>query len=224
MKINLSTANNNKSVIAEAFRSFRTNIQFSGIDKQIKSLVVTSSVLGEGKSTIAFNLAVSIAQAEKKVILIDTDLRKPSIYSFIEPQSFSGLTNIVARNMNYKEALYLDGGIKTLDIIISGPVPPNPSEILGSAKMRGLIEELKQEYDMIILDSPPAGLFTDAAILSTIVDGVIMVCVAGKTKREDLGRAIDSLKKVNANLIGVVMNKTTRKKNSNYNAYYFKDK
>lgn len=222
--INLSEAFGMRSPIAEAFRSFRTNIQFSNVDKPIKSLVVTSSNPGEGKSTVAFNLAVSIAQTEKKVLLIDTDFRKPSIYSYIEPESFSGLTNIIAEDMDYKEVLQKEKSQEYLDIIISGPIPPNPSEVLGSQKMRDLLKELKQEYDMIILDSPPVGLVTDAAVLSTIVDGVIVVCVEGKTKKEDLGRSIDSLNKVNANLIGVVINKVKHKNNSDYSAYYYESK
>ncbi|HYF75403.1 MAG TPA: CpsD/CapB family tyrosine-protein kinase [Candidatus Nitrosocosmicus sp.] len=224
MTINLSTADNLRSPIAEAFRSLRTNIQFSCIDKQIKSLVITSSIPGEGKSTIAFNLAVTIAQTEKKVLLIDTDLRKPTIHSYIQAEDFSGLTNIIVQGINYREVLYSNINTKNLDVIISGPIPPNPSEILGSAKMRYLVERLEQEYDMIILDSPPVGMVTDAAVLSTITDGVIVVCLTGKTKREDLGKSIDSLKKVNANLLGVVMNKAIYRKNSIYNAYYTKGK
>ena len=224
MNINLSAADNLRSPIAEAFRSFRTNIQFSNVDKPIKSLVITSSVPGEGKSTAAFNLAVSIAQTEKKVLLIDTDLRKPSIYSYIEPKDFMGLTNIIVQGIKYRDVLQSDDDLKNLDIIISGPIPPNPSEILGSAKMRNLVKELEQEYDMVILDSPPVGMFTDAAVLSTIVDGVIVVCVAGKTKRDDISKSIDSLNKVSANLIGVVLNKVKHKKNSSYNSYYYKNK
>lgn len=221
MNINLSEAKNLRSPIAEAFRIFRTNIQFSNVDKQIKSLVITSSIPGEGKSTVAFNLAVSIAQTEKKVLLIDTDLRKPNIYSYIESQHFMGLTNIIAQDIDYKDVLHRRDGFLNLDIIISGPIPPNPSEILGSEKMKGLMEELEQEYDMIIMDSPPVGLVTDAAVLSTIVDGVIMVCAARKTKREDIGKSIDSLNKVNANIIGFVINKVKNKKGSIYNSYYY---
>lgn len=221
MNINLTAANNLRSPIAEAFRSFRTNIQFSNVDKQIKSLVITSSIPGEGKSTIAFNLAVSIAQTEKKVLLIDTDLRKPNIYTYIESQHFMGLTNIIAQDIDYREVLHRKDGFLNLDIIISGPIPPNPSEILGSEKMKSLMEELEQEYDIIIMDSPPAGLVTDAAVLSTIVDGVIMVCAADKTKREDIGKSIDSLNKVNANIIGFVINKVKNKKGSIYNSYCY---
>lgn len=221
MKINLSAMNNLRSPIAEAFRSLRTNIQFSNVDKPMKSLLVTSSVPGEGKSTVAYNLAVSIAQTEKKVLLIDTDFRKPSIYSYIEPKNFMGITNIIVQDMDYRDVLHVEDSINNLEIMISGPIPPNPSEILGSAKMRELIKELDQEYDMIILDSPPVGLVTDAAVLSTIVDGVILVCAAGRTKKEDINKSIDSLKKVNANLIGVVINKVKCKENSSYNAYYY---
>lgn len=221
MNINLAAADNLRTPIAEAFRSFRTNIQFANIDKPVRSVVVTSSVPGEGKSTVAYNLAVSIAQTEKRVLLLDTDLRKPSIYSYIEPKHFGGLTNIIVQDVDYEDLLQTDENLRNLDIIISGPIPPNPSEILGSAKMRAFMEELYQEYDMVILDSPPVGLVTDAAVLSTMVDGVIMVCATGKTKREDIRKAIDSLNKVNANIIGVVMNKMKNKKKSGYNAYYY---
>ena len=224
MNIKLTTADNLRSPVAEAFRSFRTNIQFSNVDKHIKSIVVTSSVQGEGKSTVAFNLAVSTAQTEKKVLLIDTDFRKPSVFSYIKPKHFMGLTNIIVQDIDYRDVLQVDDDLKNLDIIISGPIPPNPCEILGSAKMRNFMKELDQEYDMIILDSPPVGLFTDAAVLSTMVSGVILVCASGETKREDIGKSIDSLNKVGANLIGVVMNKVKHKKSSSYNSYYYKNK
>lgn len=224
MNINLTAADNLRTPIAEAFRSFRTNIQFSNIDKPVRSIVITSSVPGEGKSTVAFNLAVSIAQTEKRVLLLDTDLRKPSIYSYIEPKHFEGLTNIIVQDVDYEDLLQTDGNLRNLDIIIAGPIPPNPSEILGSAKMRALVEELSEVYDMVILDSPPVGLVTDAAVLSTMVDGVIIVCAAGRTKREDIRKAINSLKKVNANIIGVVMNKVKHKKNLSYTAYYYNSK
>jgi len=220
MKIDLSAADNIRSPIAEAFRSFRTNIQFFNVDKPIKSLVVTSSLPGEGKSTVAFNLAVSMAQTDKKVLLIDTDFRKPSLYSYMEPKGFNGLTNVIIQDTGYKDVLQTADSQKNLDIMISGPIPPNPSEILGSAKMRNLIEELEHEYDMIILDSPPVGIITDAAVLSTLVDGVIMVCAAGKTKKEDMKKSIDLLKKVRANIIGVVINKVKDRKKSDYYSYY----
>lgn len=222
MSININLAENLRSPIAEAFRSIRTNIQFSNVDQPLKSFVVTSAMPGEGKSTVAFNLAVSIAQNGKKVVLVDADLRKPSIYTYIESDSYIGLTNIIAQDISYRSALQSLESLELLDIVLAGPIPPNPSEILGSMKMKKLLEELKQDYEMVILDSPPVGMFTDAAVISTMVDGAVVVCAAKKTRRDDLAKAVSTLNKVGAKLTGIVINKVRYRKNHSYNSYYYK--
>lgn len=204
-----------KSLMGEAYRTIRTNIQFSGFDRDLNSIVITSSNAEEGKTTTAINLAYSISQTDKKVILLDSDLRKPNIHKIFKLQNSFGLTTVLAENINYKIYVQrINEGM--LDILTSGPIPPNPSELLGSKRMQLLLESIKEDYDMIILDSPPAGLVTDAVVLSTIVDGTILVCAAGVTQIEEIKAAKAALDKVNANIIGVVMNKVTIRKGEYY--------
>lgn len=204
-----------KSLIREAYRTLRTNIQFSGIDKTLKSLVITSSIAEEGKTTISINLAYSISQFDKKVILIDSDLRKPKIHKVFDLPNSSGLTTVLAENLDYK--LFVQSiNEEKLDVLTSGPIPPNPPELLGSNRMKLFIEKIKEDYDMVILDSPPAGMVTDAVILSTIVDGAILVCADGITEIDAIKATKAALDKVNANIIGVIMNKVPTKKGVYY--------
>ena len=204
-----------KSAVREAYRTIRTNIQFSSIDKALKSLVITSSIAEEGKTTISINLAYSISQTEKKVILIDCDLRKPNIHKVLDLPNLSGLTTALAENKDYKAIVQtIDKG--KLDVLTSGPIPPNPSELLGSKRMKLLLEKVKEDYDMIILDTPPAGMVTDAAVLSTIVDGTVLICEAGKTEIDEIKAAKVALDNVNANIIGIIVNKVSIKKSAYY--------
>lgn len=207
-----------KSLAREAYRTLRTNIQFSSIDKVLKSIVITSSVAKEGKTTISINLAYTLSQADKKVILIDGDLRKPKIHKALNLPNISGLTTVLAENLNYKVCVQPIEGEK-LDILTSGPIPPNPSELLGSGRMKQFLERVKEDYDVVIFDSPPAGIVTDSVVLSTIADGTIIVCAAGVTEIEKIKATKVALEKVNANIIGVVMNKVPTKKNEYYNYY-----
>lgn len=204
-----------KSIIRETFRTIRTNIQFSGIDKTLKSLVITSSIAEEGKTTISINLAYSVSQTDKKVILIDSDLRKPKIHKVFDLPNLSGLTTALTENTDYKSFVQTINEEK-LDVLTSGPIPPNPSELLGSKRMVQLLEKIKEDYDMIIIDSPPAGLVTDAVVLSTIVDGTILVCGVGKTEIGEIKATKAALDNVNANIIGVIMNKMSIKKGTYY--------
>lgn len=208
-----------KSPIAEAYRTLRTNIQFTNIDKTMKSIVITSPNPLEGKSTVAVNLAVTIANNDNKVLLIDCDLRKPRVHKFFELKNRAGLTTVLAKNRDYKANIQ-STGIKKLDLLASGPIPPNPAELLGSKKVKVLLEELKEDYDIVILDSPPVGLVTDAAILSTLADGVILVCAVEETIIEEAKEAKSLLDKVKANILGVVMNKIPLSKGSYYKYYY----
>lgn len=212
---------NPKSPVAEAYRTLRTNIQFSCIDKKVKTIVVTSAGPGEGKSTVASNLAVSITQADKKVLFIDCDLRKPKIHTFFRMRNGEGLTNILVKDLDYKEAINKINYIENFHVLTAGPIPPNPSELLGSKKMKGFIEKVKDEYDMVILDAPPVGMVTDAAILSTIVDGTIFVCAVGEANIEATKVAKNLLDKVNANILGVVLNKVPVKGGGYYKYHYY---
>ena len=213
------TFKNPKSLISEAFRSLRTNIQFSSIDNPIRSLVITSSGPEEGKSTISINIAIIMAQAEKRVLLIDSDLRKPMLNKAFNINSFKGLTNILVENVDYMDVLHEVSEISGLDVIGSGPIPPNPAELLGSDKMKLFIEDMTEKYDMVILDAPPIGLVTDSAILSTIVDGTILVCAVGEADIDGTKRAKDLLNKVNSNILGVVLNKVPI--GDGYYKYYY---
>ena len=193
-----------KSIPAESYRVLRTNIQYSSIDKKIERILVTSSEPGEGKSTTSGNLALTFAQDEKKVLLIDCDLRKPSIHKKFKISNNLGLSNVILDKSKLSKALVKRS--EYLDILPSGKVPPNPSELLGSKALEELLDELDDVYDVIILDTPPVHAVTDAQILSTKVDGVILVVRAEKTKKDSVIAAKESLQKVNANILGAVLN------------------
>lgn len=216
----LHTLENPKSPVSEAFRTLRTNIQFSSIDKPINSLVITSTGPGEGKSTVSINIAVAMAQAEKNVLLIDCDLRKPSLHRTFTFNHLNGLTNILVEDMEYTDVLYEAEEIKGLHVIGSGPIPPNPAELLGSNKMKNFVEKMKNIYDMVILDAPPIGLVTDSAVLSTIVDGTILVCAVGEADINATKRAKELLDKVNANILGIVLNKVPINQGGYYRYHY----
>lgn len=193
-----------KSIPAESYRVLRTNIQYSSIDKKIERILVTSSEPGEGKSTTSGNLALTFAQDEKKVLLIDCDLRKPSIHKKFKISNNLGLSNVILDKSKLSKALVKRS--EYLDILPSGKVPPNPSELLGSKALEELLDELDDVYDVIILDTPPVHAVTDAQILSTKVDGVLLVVRAEKTKKDSVIAAKESLQKVNANILGAVLN------------------
>lgn len=212
--------NNPKSPTSEAYRTLRTNIQFSNIDKNIKSIVVTSSGPGEGKSTVISNLSITMAQVDKKVLLIDADLRKPRIHKVFSLFNNNGLTTVLSENLDYKEVI-ISTGIGNLDILTSGPIPPNPAELLGSNKMKDFLEKIKEDYDVILLDAPPVGMVTDAAVLSTKCDGLILVCAVGQAIKEAAINAKELLQNVNANILGVVMNKVPTNEGGYYKYHYY---
>jgi len=209
-----------RSVEAEAYRTLRTNIQYSSIDKEIKSIVVTSACPMEGKSTVSGNLALVFAQNGKKVIIVDCDLRKPSIHRKFNISNLCGLSEV----MIGKETL--DNAIQkyksNLHILPSGKIPPNPAEMINSTTMSNLLEELKVEYDIVIIDSSPLEAVTDSQILSTKVDGTILVLKAGVSKIESVKEAKNLLNKVGANIIGLVINQISKSK-KNYDYYYGTD-
>lgn len=213
-----------KSITAEAYRTLRTNIQYSSFDKEVRVIVVTSSEAGEGKSTTAGNLAISFSQAQKKTIMIDCDLRKPSLHKKFRISNMVGLSDLLKGKESLKEAVHKYNDY--LDILTSGKVPPNPSEMLGSRSMENLIERLKNEYDMIVIDSAPLQAVTDAQILSRKADGTILVVRAEKTKRDSVIQAKELLQKVDANILGVVLNgvENIRKKYYYYYGTEEKDK
>ncbi|MBI2864824.1 MAG: CpsD/CapB family tyrosine-protein kinase [Chloroflexi bacterium] len=213
----LITFSNPRSPIAEAYRQLRTNIQFSSLDKPLSSLLVTSTSPEEGKSTTLANLAVVMAQTGSKIILADCDLRRPSIHSIFGLGNSAGLTSLVLDSTSRQLPLQ-ESGVDNLFVLPSGPLPPNPSELLGSRRMGEVIDLLKSEADLVLFDSPPVIAVTDAAILATRVDGVLLVVNAGRTKRELANKAKALLEKVNANILGVVLNNV--KFDSSLHHYY----
>ncbi|KNY26603.1 polysaccharide biosynthesis tyrosine autokinase [Pseudobacteroides cellulosolvens] len=216
---NLITANDPKAAASEAYRELRTNLQYKSVDKDMKVILLTSPSLGDGKTVTTVNLAITLAQSGKKVLVIDADLRKPKVHHYFGVKNTEGLTNILATEKELKKSMIQNKeGIENLFIIPSGPIPPNPSEILSSDKMRQLVEKLKSEYDVIFIDTPPVGQVTDAAILTGIADGSIVVVAGGQTRIDMAKRAKKALTAINANIIGIVMTKIDSR--SAYYHYY----
>ncbi|MDK8182550.1 CpsD/CapB family tyrosine-protein kinase [Paenibacillus sp. UMB4589-SE434] len=217
-KHSIITEQNPMSPISEVYRTLRTNIQFSSIDSPVKSIMVTSAGAGEGKTTTLTNLAVAYAQANMNVIIVDADLRKPSIHEYFSLSNRLGVTNVLAHQVG-KETVITKSGIPYLDVIPAGTIPPNPSELLASQHMSKLIEELSQTYDAVFIDTPPVLLVTDAQVMATKCDGVLLVVHYGKVKREDLRKAKANLQLVNANVLGTVLNKYAQKGMNRYHYY-----
>ena len=211
---------NPKSPVSEAYRVLRTNILFSSFDKPIKTMVVTSAGSGEGKSTTIVNLAVTFAQQGSKVLLIDADLRKPRIHRIMMMDNSNGLTNLLSTHNDYRDYIR-SSRINNLDVLLCGAIPPNPSELLMSNVMKQFIQKVRGDYDIILLDAPPAISVTDAAIISTYVDGTILVAASGTVEKEALIGAKEVLNKVKANILGVVLNKIDRKTTGNYHYYEY---
>lgn len=210
-----------KSPIAESFRTLRTNIQFANIDKEIKVILVTSAAPGEGKSTVMSNLGNIMTQSDKKTLLMDCDFRKPTLHRRLNLSNIEGLTNVLMADKPLSEVVQVSEEIENLSILTSGPVPPNPAELLGSERMKKFLEVIRNEYDMIIIDTPPVGLVTDAAVLSTRVDGVLLTVAAEQTDIESIKRGKKSLKRVNANILGVVLNKVPLNSRTYYKYGYY---
>lgn len=210
-----------KSPISESYRGIRTSIEFSNLDKEMKVINVTSSMQGEGKSTVIANLAVSFANLEKKVLLLEGDLRNPSVHRMFNISNINGLTDILLNNKNFAECVHCTE-VKNLHILTCGAVPPNPSEILSSKKMKDFINELREYYDYIFIDTPPIGIVTDAGIISTYSDGCVFVVGSKQCDIEMAKIAKKRLEDVGANIIGAVLNKFEAEGNGyNYYNYYY---
>lgn len=218
-EFNLVTFLNPKSNISESYRVLRTNIQFSSVDKKLKSIIVTSAAPGEGKTTNICNMAVTFAQAGNKVLLIDGDLRKPRIHRVFGVRSERGLTLAITHMDTYKDNI-ISSKINNLDLMLSGPIPPNPAELLASKNFKKLIELLNEDYDYILIDSPPTSPFTDAVVMSTVCDGVILVVSSGMIDKEVIKYAKEQFVNVNVKILGVILNNLDIKSRSNYNYYY----
>ena len=211
---------NPKSPIAEAYRGIRTSIEFSNLDKNLQVITVTSSMQNEGKSTVLANLAVSFANLDKKVLIMEGDLRNPSVHRMFNISNIKGLTDILLQNKVFADCVHCTD-VKNLHVLTCGAIPPNPSEMLSSKKIRDFIESLREYYDYIFIDAPPIGIVTDAGIISTFTDGCIFVVGAGDADIEMAKVSKERLEKVGANILGVVLNKFEASGASGYYDYYY---
>lgn len=193
-----------KATISEAYKTLRTNIQYSSIDVKMKIILITSSEPGEGKSTTSSNLAFSLAEDGKKVLLVDCNLRKPVIYKYFNLFNVSGVSEVLAKKIEVDKAI--EKYNENLYILTSGYIPPNPAELLGSKSMEKMLEILRDNFDHIILDSPPVNLVSDAQLLATKADGTLLVIKYGEVKREKIKKAKRQIDKVNGKFLGAVIN------------------
>lgn len=217
-KRSVITMSEPKSINSEQYRTIRTNIEFSSVDTEVKSLLITSAGPEEGKSTTAANLAVVFAQQGKKVLLIDADLRKPTVHFTFKLDNGTGLTSLLLQQIPFQKAV-LRAEEANLDILTSGPIPPNPAELLSTGAMRDLLSEAALVYDKVILDTPPVLAVADTKILGSYTDGAIMVISSGKTDKEKAAKAKEVLDYCPCKLLGAVMNGKKQTKHSDY-AYY----
>lgn len=220
-EIDFITHYDSRSPVSEAYRAIRTNLQFAGAGKQFKTLVFTSAVPGEGKSTTVANLAIAMGQDDKKILLIDCDMRKPVVHRRFGLLN-RGLSNCFAEDLPLKEVIQADV-FPNLDVVTSGPVPPNPAELLGSKKMDALLQEAAEVYDYVFLDMPPVLAVTDAALMSSQVDGTVLVLGSGDIGPDEGKQAKELLEKVHANILGVILNKVPQHHKSGYYYYYYYD-
>lgn len=226
MRKELITFRNPKSPISETFRTLRTNIQFMNINRKLKSILITSTLPGEGKSWVASNLAITFAQAEKKVILIDADMRKGRQYSIFGISPRPGLANYLAASDKNADLIDMEKYVQKTEIdglyvISAGNVPPNPSELLITPQMQRLLDRLSTQFDIIIVDAPPCELVTDAAILSRMVDSTVIVTAHKFTKKASLQKTIKSIKNVGGKIAGVVLNKVPIDAKKYEKSYYY---
>ena len=215
----LITGINPRSVVSEQFRTIRTNINFSLPDTELQTILFTSSSTGEGKSTTAANVAIVFAQEGKKVLLIDADMRKPTMHFTFQTTNSPGLSNILTKQWSLED-VRRKTEFTGLDLVTCGPLPPNPAELLSSKSMDALLKEGKKEYDIIILDAPPVLLVADSQILSNKCDGTILVVSSGKTEKRSIVKAKEALQTSKACIIGAVLNNFKLEKNHYYSQQY----
>jgi non-specific protein-tyrosine kinase len=216
--VELITVAEARSPISEAYRALRTNLDFASLDQALKTLVVTSAGVGEGKSTTLANLAVVSAQAGREVILVDADLRRPTLHRVFGLDNEKGLTTVVMDDAALASPPLQATEIENLSVLTSGPLPPNPADLMGSRRMGDVIAALAEQADQVFLDTPPVVAVTDAAVLATKVDGVLLVISAGKTRREYAQTAVQRLEQINARLVGTVL--TNVQMGAGFTGYY----
>lgn len=207
------------SPVTEQYRTIRTNIQFaSSVDRRLQTMVTTSSGPGEGKSTTSANLAVVFAKAGQRVLLVDADMRKPTVHKTFQMENVEGLSTLLSTTKDLM-SLIQNSLVDNLSVLTSGPKPPNPSELLGSSRMNQLIEEMRKYFDIIIFDMPPIVTVTDAQIMASRTDGTVLVIREKVTNKDSVQKAKELLRLVNARVLGVVYNGATQSKDQAY--YYY---
>lgn len=206
----LITLTNPRSPAAEAYHTLRTNLTFAALDRPIETLVVTSPAPDAGKSVVLANLAVTLAQGERRTILVDADLRRPTLHEIFGVSNERGLTTIFVEEKALENLPLVETGVQNLWLLPSGPLPPNPADLLGSRKMEQAVAALKAQADVVLFDVPPVVAVTDAVVLSAKVDGVLLVVSAGRTRREHVQRAKELLERVHARIVGAVLNDAPR--------------
>ncbi|CAM3594110.1 polysaccharide biosynthesis tyrosine autokinase [Smaragdicoccus niigatensis] len=204
---------------AESFRSLRTNLQFLDVDNPPRAIVITSSMPAEGKSTTAINLALALAEGGHKVLLLEGDLRRPIATKYLNVVGTVGLSNVLAHQASLDDVI--QGTSSSLQVLAAGPIPPNPSELLGSETARSTIEKLRQMFDFVIIDAPPVLPVTDAAILASAADGALVIARHGKTKRDQFERAVDNLRAVNARVLGAIITMSPSRRGDAYYGYSY---
>ncbi|MBI2303818.1 MAG: polysaccharide biosynthesis tyrosine autokinase [Chloroflexi bacterium] len=210
-----------RSPITEAYRGLRTSLQFTSVDRPLRSLLVTSASPMEGKSTTVANLGIVMAQGGKSIVIVDSDLRRPIMHRFFQLPNTQGLTTLLVEDNPIIDGILQATEIDNLRVLTSGPLPPNPAELLGSQRMKEVLEELKRKADIVLFDSPPTLAVTDASVLAGQVDGTMLVVDAGNTRRGAAQRAKEQLVKVGANLIGSALNKLSSRGGAGYYYYYY---
>lgn len=213
-----------KSPISEIYRTLRTNIKFASFERDVKTIVLTSAGPDEGKSTVTANLAVTLQESGSRVLLLEGDLRNPTVHRIFGVKSTYGLTNILVDGGDYKDFIQ-HSMLEGLDILASGPKPPNPSKILGSSRMKTILDEVRNDYDYVLIDAPPVVVVTDAALIASVCDGTILVVGSGEAIIDGAVKAKELLINVKANIMGVVLNKCRDAHvNHYYYNYYYEDK
>ena len=216
----IEVINNSKSIASESYRTLRSNIQFSNFGRNLKIIVITSANPNEGKSEVSLNLTASLAQQGKKVILIDADMRKPTQHKLIDKRNNTGLSKLILGEISEDAVSHLNVNDVKFDVLTSGPVPPNPSEMLVSSTMEDILNSCIDNYDYIIVDTPPLLAATDAQIMARVADATLLVVDMQISKRKQIIEAKKRLNNVGARLLGVVANKLETHENSYYHYNY----
>ena len=219
----IETYEHPRSVLSEKFRGIRTNITFSTAEGNINSLVVTAERPDAGKSTITSNTAITYAQSGMKTLIIDGDMRKPTQHYLFQEQNLRGLSTAIVED-NPVEDYIISTRVNNLDLLAAGPIPPNPSELIASARFEELFEKLKSQYDMVIIDTPPVLTVTDAQLFSKLAKNTLLIVDASQNNRNEVIRAKELIEKSGAKILGVILNKAILDKSTSSYYYYYGEK